>query len=42
MTKTQRNNITLAKSINFYQELIINIKNDFNLYIYTYARPKNN
>ena len=33
MTKTQRNNIILANTINYYQEHIINITNDFNLYI---------
>ena len=33
MTKTQRNNIILANTISYYQEHIINITNDFNLYI---------
>ena len=33
MTKTKRNNIILSNTINFYQEHIMNITNDFNIYI---------
>ena len=33
MTKKQRNNIILSNTINYYQEHIMNITNDFNIYI---------
>ena len=33
ITKTQRNNIILSNTINYYQEHIMNMTNDFNIYI---------